>query len=94
LLPDVVKLPPKISEIFHILEDLRIRPVDLLKLFGPMKCYFGLRGIQSEGGVPSTALWAIKTAACGMRIGKRRVHNVRARYTKDQLVDADPWQQA
>jgi hypothetical protein len=37
-----VKLGPKISQIFDILEDLRIRPVDLLKLFGPMIGHFGL----------------------------------------------------
>jgi len=44
LLPDVVKLCPKISQIFDVLEDLRMRPVDLLKLFGPTIGNFGLRG--------------------------------------------------
>ena len=33
LLADVVKLAPKIIQILHVLENLRMRPVDLVKLW-------------------------------------------------------------
>ena len=66
-----MRLGPKISQILHVLEDLGMRAVDLLKLFGPMIGHFGLRGFKPKGGIPSAALRAIEPAAGGMRIQGR-----------------------
>src|SRR5271157_1966863 len=93
MVPNVVELCPKISQVFDIFEHLRMWPVDFLQLFAPMKGHFSLRGFQPKSGVPRPAVRTIEPATCRMSIGECRIHDVSVRNSIHQLMDADARQQ-
>src|SRR5271157_4107771 len=93
MVPNVVELCPKVSQVLDIFEHLRMWPVDFLQLFAAMKGHFRLRGFQPKSGVPRPAVRTIEPAAPRMSIGECRIHDVSVRNSKHQLMDAYARQQ-
>src|SRR5215831_2216193 len=93
-IPNVVELCPEVRQVFDVLEGLGIRPVDLQKLSGTMKPYFGFGRLELKWRVPGSAIRAIEPTARRVGVGKCRIHDMRVRNPKHQLVDADARQQS
>jgi hypothetical protein len=94
IVSDIVKLPPKVSQVVGVSESLFVVPVDLPQFFRLVKCNFNLRCSKQKSGVPSSPIGPVETASEGICVRECGVHNVGVGKPEHELMHGDPRQKA
>src|SRR5215469_3940961 len=94
VITNIVEVAAEIGKVVAVGAPFRLLPRgDFSQFFSKMIRHLGLRRFQCNSRIPGTSLWAIKSAAIRLGMGKCRIHNMIVRHAEDKLVYGNSWQQ-